>query len=380
MDFRITEELSKLQSAIAQLAGESLNPGLAERDRASASDRKLWKAAGKLRLPGLPIDQAQGGRGTDPFGTAIGLEALGYHSADNGFNFAIAAHMLACAVPIWKFGSDELKAEYLPGMCDGSWVCANSITEPSAGSDSTLMQTFAEKVDGGYRINGSKIFITNGPDSDLSLLYAITDREKGFFGGLSAFVIETASPGFKTDISIHKLGLRTAPLGEQVLEDVFVPSSRMLGEAGGGGYIFNHSMEWERALLAAIHVGALQRLMEWTIGWIKKNISRNERSQIAGHKVAEMKVQLEAARLLLYKAADQMGKSRTASMDASISKLYVSEALNRTARAALDITGIAGYSEEDELARQIRDHASATIYSGTSEMQRNIIAKWLGVG
>jgi alkylation response protein AidB-like acyl-CoA dehydrogenase len=312
----------------------------------------------------------------------MALEALGYGCEDGGLVFSIGAHLLSCVIPVWKHGSEEQKRRYLPGLCDGTRIAANGMSEPDSGSDAFAMRTKAVSIDGGFRINGTKTFISNGPVADVALTFAVTDSAKGYYGGITAFLVDSDTPGFRVGKPIEKMGLRTSLMSELVYDDVFVPESAVLGGVGGGASIFTHSMDWERVGIFASHVGTMERLLERSIqhARTRQQFGRPIGSyQAIAHRLADMKVQLEAARLLVYKAAWSLEHSRGAAMDASITKLFVSESLVKAALDAMQVFGGYGYMTEYGLERLLRDAVGSTVYSGTSEMQRTIIARWLGL-
>jgi alkylation response protein AidB-like acyl-CoA dehydrogenase len=335
-----------------------------------------------MRFQGLPVPEEYGGLGLDPLSTAMALEALGYACEDSGLVFAICAHLLPCVIPIVKFGNDRQKSRYLPDLCAGNLICANAMTEPGSGSDSFAMTTRAVPRGDSWSITGTKMFISNGPIADLFVLFAVTDPGKGFHGGVTTFLVEKDTPGLKVGRKIEKMGLRTSPLSEVVLEEAVVPADAVLGGVGAGSTLFTHSMDWERTCLFAFNVGVMERLLEKAVDYARtrqqfgKPISK---FQAVSHKIADMKTRLEAARLLIYRAAWRLNRSRTVSLDASMAKLFVSESLLDGALTTAHILGGYGFMTEFEVERAIRDAVGCTIYSGTSEMQRNIIASWLGL-
>lgn len=382
MDFSLSEEQRILRDSIIQFARAELNHDIQRRDREQQFDRTLWEKCASMGLQGLPVDEQYGGSGADPVTTAVALEALGYGCHDSGLNFSLCAHLLACVVPIWKHGTAQQKAEFLPGLCDGRWIAVNAMSETETGSDSFAMRTRATPCGNGWLINGTKTFCSNGPVADVAVVYAVTDPEKGFHGGVTVFLVTRDSEGFKPGQHFEKMGLRTAPLSELLFDDVFVPQGRVLGAVGGGAPLFTESMDWERALLVACHVGTMQRLMETAIDHAR---TRRQYGQIIGkfqaisHRIADIKVRLDAARLLTYHAASQLGNTWSAGRDAAIAKLYTSEALVETARDVVQVLGGYGFMAEYHVERALRDATASTIYSGTSEIQRNIIARWLGL-
>ena len=382
MDFDLSAEDADLRDRIVRFAQKELSSGAAERDRRHEFPRDLWAKCGELGLTGLPVPENFGGTGLTPLSTAVALEALGYGCTDGGLAFSVCAHLLACVVPIWKHGSEEMKQQYLPDLCAGRLIAVNAMTEAQTGSDPFGMSARAERDGDGYRINGSKMFCSNGPVADLAVVYAATDKSKGYHGGITAFLVPTKSPGFSVGQVFEKMGLRTSPISELVLDSVFVPAQNVIGRPGGGGPVFAESMDWERALLGACHIGAMQRLLEGSVRYARTRKQFGQligKNQAVSHKIVDMKVRLEAARWVLYRAAASLDGSREAGFHAAIAKLFVSEAFVESARAGIQVMGGYGYMVESEVERIMRDALGGTIYSGTSEMQRNIIARWLGL-
>ena len=380
MDFSYSPEQETLRREIIKFARETLSTGVIERDRHQEFPRDLWQACGSMGLQGLPVPEALGGAGLDPLSSAIALEAFGYGCRDNGLVFSVCAHLLSCVVPLWRFGNEEQQQKYLPRLCNGTLIGIHAMTEPGSGSDSFALKTRAERDGDGYRINGSKTFITNAPVADVIIVFALTDATKGYHGGVTAFLMERDTPGLTASKKIEKMGIRTSPFGELAFDDVRVPASSILGSLGGGSAIFTHAMDWERILLFATHVGQMERLLELGVAYARtrqqggKAISKY---QGVSHKLADLKVQLEVARLLLYRSATRLDKTRTVSLDAAMTKLFVSESLVRGALDVLQVFAGYGYSVEYEIEREVRDALGSKIYSGTSEVQRNIIASWL---
>jgi len=382
MDFSLSEEQKILRTNIVRFAREVLNPGAAERDRDQAFSRELWKKCAEIGIPGLPVAEQYGGSACDPLTCAIALEALGYGCKDGGLVFSLCAHLLSCVVPLWKHGSEAQRQRYLPGLCDGTLIGVHAMTEPGSGSDAFALRTKAEREGDGFRINGTKTFISNGPVADVVIAFAMTDSQKGYHGGVTAFLVERGTPGFSAGTKFEKMGLRSSPIGELVFDDVHVSHDAVLGGVGTGSAIFTASMDWERICLFASHVGAMERLLETSVAYAR---TRNQFGQAIGkfqavsHRLADMKVQLEAARLLVYRAAWRLEHARNASLDASLAKLFVSESLVQSALAAVQVHGGYGFMTEYEVERALRDAIGSTLYSGTSEMQRNIITRWLGL-
>lgn len=382
MDFSFTDEQRLLRDSIVKFSKNELNDDIQARDREQTFSRELWNKCAEMGLLGLPAPEEFGGSNIDALSCAIALEALGYGCRDSGLVFSLSAHLLACVVPLTRHGSVEQKKRYLPSLCDGTMVGMHAITEPGSGSDTFAMRTRAERAGDGWRINGTKTFVSNGPIGDVAIVFAVTDPEKGFHGGITAFLVERGTEGFSSSKKFEKLGLRTSPIGELIFEDVWVPDSSILESVGAGSKVFATAMDWERTLLVAGHVGALERLLETSVNYAR---TRSQFGQIIGkfqavaHKIADMKVHLEAARLLAYQSAWRLEHARNASLDAAITKLFVSESLVKTAIDTIQIHGGYGFMTEYDVERSLRDAIGSTIYSGTSEMQRNIIGRWLGL-
>ncbi|HKF06119.1 MAG TPA: acyl-CoA dehydrogenase family protein [Candidatus Sulfotelmatobacter sp.] len=382
MDFSLNEEQVMLRAEIIRFAQQELNKGALERDRQSHFARDLWLKCGEMKLPGLTVPEEYGGADLDALSTAVALEALGYGCHDGGLVFSICAHLLSCVIPVCKFGNEEQKRRYLPGLCDGTLIAVNAMSEPGSGSDAFAMSTRAKPDGNGFRISGRKTFSSNGPVADVALVFAVTDPEKGFHGGITAFLVENGQSGFRADQKFEKMGLRTCLISELVFEDVHVGQDAILGGIGAGATLFSHAMDWERICLFASHVGTMERLLEKAIQYARTRIQFGQaigKFQAISHRIADMKVHLEAARLLTYRAAWRLNQTRRVSLDASIAKLFVSEALVKTALSTVQIFGGYGYLTDNEVERTLRDSVASTIYSGTSEMQRNIIARWLGL-
>jgi alkylation response protein AidB-like acyl-CoA dehydrogenase len=382
MDFTLSDDQKALRENIVRFARDVLNEGVVQRDREQVFPRELWRKCGEIGIQGLPVPEELGGSGLDPLSTAIALEGLGYACHDGGLVFSLCAHLLSCVVPLWRFGTDAQRQRYLPGLCNGLLVGVHAMTEPGSGSDSFALKTRADRAGDGFRLKGTKTFITNGPVADLVIVFALTDPKKGFHGGVTAFLVESGAPGFVVSQRFEKMGLRTSPIGELVFEDVPVGADAVLGRVGGGSAIFTHAMDWERVCLFAAHLGTMERLLERAIAHARTRSQFGQRIgkfQAVAHRIVDMKVHLEAARLLVYRAATRLERTRTVSMDAAMAKLFVSESLVKVALDTVQIHGGYGYMTEYEVERALRDAVGSTLYSGTSEMQRNIIARWLGL-
>jgi alkylation response protein AidB-like acyl-CoA dehydrogenase len=382
MDFSLTSDQEVLREEIIRFAQKELNENVVERDREQVFSHQLWRKCGEMGIQGLPVPREYGGSEMDALSSAIALEALGYGCNDGGLVFSVCAHLLSCVIPIWKFGNESQKSRYLPSLCNGHLIGVHAMTEAGSGSDAFSLQTKAEQDGAGFRINGTKMFISNGPIADLVIVFAVTDPAKRYYGGITAFLVEKGTEGFRSSQKFEKMGLRTSPLGELVFEDVYVSSDAVLGGVGAGTTIFNHAMDWERICLFAAQLGTMERLLKKSVEYARTRTQFGQpigKFQSISHRIADLKVALEAARLLTYRAAWRLDRAKNVSLDAAMAKLFVSESLVEAGLSIVQIYGGYGFMTEYEVERALRDAVGSTIYSGTSEMQRTIIARWLGL-
>jgi len=381
MNFDLTEEQRIFRDEVIRFAERELMDDVVSRDREGSFDAKAWRRLAEFGIHGLPVAREYGGQGADPLTVMIAMEALGYGYRDNGLLFSLNAQMWACQTPIARSGTDEQKRRYLPGLCDGSLIAAHGMSEPNSGSDAFALTTTAERVGDDYILNGSKIFVTNAPVADLFVVFGTTDRSLGF-AGLCAFLIERDTPGLTVGSPIEKMGLRTSPMAELFLDGCRVPATHVLGKPGAGMAMFNSAMEWERSCILATTVGTMQRQLERTVEYARERKQFGQpigKFQSVANRIVDMKVRLETAQLLLYKVAwlKKMGKS--AVMEAALAKLYLSECFVQSGLDAIRTMGGYGYTTEYEVERDFRDSVGGTLYSGTSDIQRNIIARLLGL-
>ena len=381
MDFTWTSEQTQLKKDVIQFAQRELASDTIELDKEEAFDRYGWEKCGEFGIHGLTIPEQYGGRGLDILSTVYALEGLGYGCTDNGLIFAINAHIWACETPLLTFGSAAQKEKYLPKLSRGEWIGGHAITEAEAGSDVYNMKATAERQGDSYILNGHKTFVSNGTNADVIVTFANVDPAGGK-RGLTAFLIEKGTPGLLIERQVSKMGVRTTMTGEIVLENCVVPVENRLGQEGAGLAIFSHSMEWERGFILASAVGTMERLLERSIRYARKRKQFGQaigKFQLVSEKLVEMKMRLETARAYLYKVAWLKKNRRMAIMEAAMAKLYISEAWVQTCLDAIQIHGGYGYLTEAELERQLRDALGSRIYSGTSEIQKTIIAQFIGV-
>lgn len=376
MDFSWSEEQLALRKSIISFARQELNRNLIEDDREEVFDREGWKKCAEIGIQGLPVPPEYGGQGADILTTACGLEALGYGCRNNGLIFSINAHMWSSEIPFLMFGNEAQKQRYLPRLTSGEWVGVHAMTEPQSGSDAFSLKSRAERRGNCYVINGSKTFISNASIADVVIVFANVDPAKGA-AGITGFIVEKGTPGFSISNKLHKMGLRTSPMAELALVDCAVPAENVLGKEGAGTAIFTASMEWERICILASHLGAMQRLLETCVKYAGQ---RKQFGQTIGKfpaiadKVAQMDIRLETARLVLYKAAWLKKQGKHPLREAAIAKAYVADACIQTCLDAIQIHGGYGYMTEYEIERELRDAIAGKIYSGTTEIQKMIIA------
>ena len=367
--------------AVIAFAQRELNGDLERRDREGEFPREAWLKCAQLGLHGLSVPEAYGGTGAPAVTMAAAMEALGYGCADNGLIFSLNAQMWACQSPLVRFGSEEQKRRYLPRLCDGSLIAAHAITEPGSGSDAFSLTTSARERDGAWVLNGSKTFATNAPVSDLFVVFATTDPQLGF-AGLTAFLVERGTPGLTVGRPLSKMGLRTSPIAEVFLEDCTVPADAMLASRGAGMAIFNHSMRWERGLILASASGTMHRQLERCVRYAREREQFGQPIggfQAVSHRLADMKLRLETARAMLYRLAKRLDAGTATDLDAALAKLHLSESLIQSSLDAQQVHGGYGYITEEGLERDVRDALATRIYSGTSDLQRNVIARGIGL-
>jgi alkylation response protein AidB-like acyl-CoA dehydrogenase len=381
MDFAHTPAQAELYEKVYGFARDKLNDDVLARDRDHRFPEREWRMCGEFGLLGLCIPEKYGGMGLGHLSTAIALEALGRGCQDMGLVFAIAAHTLAVSKPIADAGTDLVKERVLPKLCSGEWVGANAITEAEAGSDVFALKSRSERTATGYVLNGTKSYASNGPVAQVFLVYANTQPENGYLG-IDAFVVTRDNTGVTVGQPIDKMGLHTCPASSVYLENVTVSEADRLGASGGGAAIFTDSMMWERSCLFASYVGAMERQLARVTEYAAERKQQRRaigRNQGVSHRIADMKLRLDSARLLLYRACWLRDRGVDATMEVALAKLAISEAAVESSVDAVQIFGAVGYSTELGIERMLRDAIPSTIFSGTSEIQRNLIAGRLGL-
>lgn len=381
MDLSRNAQQEQLRQDIIAFARQSLGEDFLRRERAGEFSRALWQECARFGIQGLAMPEEYGGAGLDVLSTMFAMEALGYGCPDQGLMFSLHAHMWAIQTPILRFGSDEQRRRWLPKLIDGLLIGAHAMSEPESGTDAFSLRTRAERKGDGWVLNGSKTFVTNAPVGDLFIVFASVDRKKGMWG-ITAFLLERGTKGLSLGKPLDKMGITTSPTGEVFLDDVEVGPEQLLGRVGGGAQIFNHSMAWERSCILASLVGGMERELEDCIAYAKQRKQFGKpigNFQLVAAKLADMKLRLETSRLLLYRAAWSHGTGEPNALEGALAKLHISEAAVQSSLDAIQIHGGYGYMKEYGMERHLRDNISARIYSGTSEIQRMIIARHLGL-
>jgi alkylation response protein AidB-like acyl-CoA dehydrogenase len=381
LSVELTAEQVELQRAAIDFARSELSQDDARREQDEEFNRTGWDACGRFGVFGMPVPQEYGGLGLGLSPLLAVMEGLGYGTHDQGLLFSINAHLWTNSIPILIYGTEEQRQRYLPRLCSGALIGANGASEPDAGSDIFSMRTSARRDAESYVLNGTKTFVTNAPVADIAVVYATIDPALGSTG-VTAFIVECSTPGVSIGREFDKLGLRTSPMAEMVFEDCRVPAANRLGREGRGVQVFESSMEWERGCILATCLGVMRRQLEACIAHARtrKQFGRSiGKFQSVANRIVDMKIRLETSRPLVYQIGRLKDQGRPAMQEAAIAKLYVSESFVKSSLDAIQIFGGYGYMREQGVERDLRDAVGGTLYSGTSEIQRNIIAKSLGL-
>lgn len=381
MDFKFSEEQLEFKKSAVDFARKTLNDEVIDRDKNAVFSRELWKKCADFGIQGSAFPEEYGGLNADIFSTMLLMEGLGYGCKDSGLIFAINGQMWTVQMPILRFGTDRQKERYLPGLCSGELIGANGVTEPDSGSDAFSLRTSARREGDYYILDGTKTFCTSAPVADLFMVFATVERRRGFMG-VTAFLVEKDFAGFRVGREIEKMGLRTAPMAELILQECRVPAENRLGREGNGAAIFEDTAEWERSCILAGILGGMERQLEQCIKYCRERKQFGKaigKYQSVSNKIVDMKLRMDTARLLLYNVAWKKQAYGKAAMDAALAKLYLSECWVRSCLDAVQIHGGYGYTTEYEVERDLRDSVGSTLYSGTSEIQRNIVARYLGL-
>jgi len=383
LDFSWPESYTEYRKQVIEFAESKLQDDVISRDHSGSFSYELWNKCAEFGILGLAAPAAFGGQEeeVDLLKAVYAMEGLGYGCRDNGLAIALNAHMWAVQMTIVLFGSDHQKSKYLPPMVSGKMIGAHGLSEQEAGSDVFSMKTTAEKVSGGYVLNGTKRLVTLAPIADLALIFANINPERGKWG-VTAFLVEKTAEGYMAGPVQHKMGLRTVPLGEIILKNCFVPEENRIGKEGAGFSISNHSLEYDRCCILAGKLGAMERQIEESVQFANKREQFGKpisSFQAVSHRIADMKLRHETSRLLLYKLAWLKQQGKSGMLEAAMLKLHLAESFVSSSLDAIRTMGGIGYLTESGIERDLRDAVGGVLYAGTSDIQREIIAKYLGL-
>jgi len=380
MEFSFTEEQLAFRKEVLRFAQRELAPRAREHDLEEKFDFEGFRKLGEFGILGLHFPEELGGSGADVVTSVIAGEALGEGGMDGGLALSYGAHTFLCADTIYQHGTETQRKRHIPKLASGEWIGCMGVTEPNAGSDVASMRTTAVKRDGSWVLNGSKIFITNGPIADVAVVYAKT-RPDLAHAGISAFIVEKGTPGFSTGKPLVKMGVRSSQTSELFFEDCEIPEENLLGKEGKGFLMALQTVEWDRSTLLAPFVGAgafsLKRCAEYASTRVQfgKPIGT---FQAVKHKLANMRIFNEAARTLVYRIAWYKDQGKPVNhLEAAVAKLFVGDYCLGPANDAMLIHGGYGYCHEYDMERILRDSRLAPIGGGTSDIQKGIIAKIL---
>jgi butyryl-CoA dehydrogenase len=378
MEFSFTDEQKAFKDQVLKFSQKELAPLAEEADWKAEFCWEAWRKIGGFGLLGITFPEAYGGSGADVITACLAGEAVAQGGAEGGLCLAWGAHTYLCGDTILRHGTEEQKKKYVPNLASGEWVGAMGLTEPGAGSDAASIRTTAVRKGNYYYLNGTKMFITNGPIADLMVIIAVTDKgKKG--AGISAFIVEKNFSGFFIGKELKKMGVRASTTGELVFDDCPVPAENILRREGEGFLIALGIVEWDRSTLLAPSLGGLEYALESCVSYAKerRQFDRPIASfQAIQHKLADMKVIIEAMRLLIYRVAwlKDQGKGINP-VEAAVAKLYVGELGMKAAHDAVQIHGGYGFMHEYPVERFYRDTRLGSIGGGTSEIMRLIIAR-----
>ncbi|MCX6007427.1 MAG: acyl-CoA dehydrogenase [Chloroflexi bacterium] len=377
MDFCLTEEQAMFQSMVRDFATNVVKPEAAKIDEEGKFPAEIFKKAAELGIFGISIDEKYGGSGMDYLSMTLCCEELSRASAGVGTIF-LANLSLAC-YPIYKFGTEEQKKKYVTPIATGEKICCFVLTEPGAGSDAASCETTATRQGDDYIINGNKIFITNGAEASIAVVFATEDKSKGA-KGMSAFIVESSMPGYSVGKLEHKMGIHGSSTAELVFENCRVPKANLLGESGKGLRYAMEAISSSRVTVAAQALGISQAAFDDALAYSQTRVQFGK--PLAQHQaiqwmLADMATQIDAARMMVYRSAWLKDQGKPFLKEAAMAKLYAGEVSSFVTNKALQIHGGYGYCRDYPMERYLRDAKITEIYEGTSEMQRMTIARAL---
>ena len=371
--FELTEDQKMMQKVARDFAEKQVAPGAEERDEHETFSRPLYNEMVGLGLSGICFPEQYGGADGDVLSYILAVEEI--CKADSGIGISLSATVSLCAWPIFAYGTEEQKKKYLVPLVEGAQMGAFGLTEPGAGTDAASQQTVAVRDGDNYIINGSKIFITNGGEAEVNVIFAMTDKSKGV-KGITAFILEKGMPGFTFGKKEHKMGIRSSQTMELIFQDVKVPVSQMLGKEGEGFKIAMSTLDGGRIGVAAQALGIAQAAFDAAVKYSKERVQFGKpisANQAISFMIADMATKIDAARLLVYRAAALKDAGKSYSKEAAMAKLFASDMAMEVTTDAVQILGGYGYIREYPTERYMRDAKITQIYEGTNQAQRMVI-------
>lgn len=374
MQFQLTEDQKMVQKLARDFAEKRLAPSVAKRDHEEYFSRELADEMGAMGLTGICFPENYGGSDGDVMSYILAVEELS--RADDGIGITLSATVSLCAWPIYAYGTEQQKQKYLVPLAEGEKMGAFGLTEPNAGTDAAAQQTVAVLDGEDYLLNGSKIFITNAGEAETYIIFAMTDKSKGV-KGITAFIVEKDMPGFTFGKREHKMGLHTSLTNELVFQDVRVPKENILGKVGEGFKIAMNTLDGGRIGVAAQALGIAQAALDHAVKYSKERVQFGQsisKNQAIAFMMADMATKIDAARLLVYRAAYLKDQGLPYSKEAAMAKLYASDIAMEVTTDAVQIFGGYGYSREYPVERLMRNAKITQIYEGTNQVQRMVIS------
>jgi len=378
MDFEFTKEQLMFKQEVIRFAKKEIVPRVQEFDLKEEFDFQSFRKMGEFGLLGLHFPEEYGGEGADVVTTVLAGEALGEAGVDGGLTLAYGAHTFLCADTLFRNGTEKQRKKYIPKLASGEWIGCMGLSEPDAGSDVASMTTTAEKKGDTYVLNGTKMWITNGPIADVAVVYAKTNPDLQH-AGISAFIVEKGTPGFKPGNPLIKMGVRTSQTSELVFSNCEIPAENLLGNEGEGFLYAMQTVEWDRSALLAPFVGSANFLLKRCADYAKGRVQFGRpiaKFQAIKHKLADIRIFAEASKNLVYRIAWCKDQGRPLNhLEAAVAKLFVGDWSLPVTNDAVTLHGGYGYTHEFDVERIFRDSRLAPIGGGTSEVQKMIISK-----
>ena len=379
MNFHFTADEQDVLDMLHDFCLKEVAPIAAEIDEEERFPEETWHKLADMGMMGVAYPEEYGGAGLS-YVNYIGVcEELAKHCATT--SVMVSAHTSLCSWPISEYGTEEQKQKYLTKLASGEWLGAFGLTEPGAGTDAAMQKTVAEDKGDHWLINGSKIFITNAGEADIYVIFAMTDKSQGT-KGISAFIVEKDTPGFKIGAHEKKMGIRGSATCELIFEDCKIPKENLLGEVGKGFKIAMMTLDGGRIGIAAQALGIAEAAIEETVKYTQERVQFGKRIsqfQNTQFQLADMQTKVDAARWLIYRAAQAKQDGEPYSHLAAEAKLFAAETASDVTRRCLQLIGGYGYTREYPFERFMRDAKITEIYEGTSEVQRMVISGWMGV-